>query len=118
MLRVFKGIASLLAALWFATLTSCRPADGTAVGGSGSDESDVAVPRIETPLRAPVWAPDEEAIFALDPESLKTLETVDTGGALEREGLGRSEFSGLAIGKKHIYLTLERKPYVLLVEKP
>lgn len=51
-------------------------------------------------------------------EALEPVETVEFGSLLEREGVRPEGISGITVGDRYVYLTLEGKPYVLSVKKP
>ncbi len=65
-----------------------------------------------------LYAVTSNRILVLDPENLRTLETVEFDRFLDREALKRAEPSGLAVGEKNVYLTFEGEPFLMQIEKP
>ena len=65
-----------------------------------------------------LYAVTSNRILVLDPENLRTLETVEFDRFLDREALERAEPSGLAVGEKNLYLTFEGEPFLVQIEKP
>ncbi len=65
-----------------------------------------------------VPAATDHGLVVLDGDGLKPIASVDLGPTLHKKPIAEANLSGLAVGEEHVYLTLERKPYVLLVEKP
>lgn len=65
-----------------------------------------------------VFATTASKLAVLRRESLEPVETVGFGPLLEREGVRPEGISGIAVGDRYVYLTLEGEPYVLRVKKP
>ncbi len=101
---------------------SCGPADGSAAGGSGSDERNVVVLNVETRLRAPVWSPEEGAIFALGRDGQRLLKVdVSRGGfnpdAERPQAVASAEELDGAAGKS-LVLEKDREPDRIYVPVP
>jgi hypothetical protein len=92
----------------------------------GSDGSLEVVANRDVGAQARYLEPEEDRLYAatddklvvLDGEDLKPIASVDLEPALNRESIAEVNLSGLAIGEERVFLTLEGKPYVLLVRKP
>ena len=70
------------------------------------------------PEKGRLYAVTPNRILVLDPENLRTLETLEFDRFLDREALERAEPSGLAVGGKNLYLTFEGEPFLVQIEKP
>jgi hypothetical protein len=65
-----------------------------------------------------VFAATQDRLVAMRRETLETVESVDFGRLLQREGVSPAGVSGVTVGTEDVYLTLEGAPYVLSLKKP
>ena len=77
LLRNSWAIAALLAGL-IALLTGCGSEEGSAA--ADRPEKEVAVLKVETPLRAPTWSLGEQAVFAVGQDGRRLVKVDVTGG--------------------------------------
>lgn len=114
----------LLATLLVVILTSCASVDGST--------DDVAILQLEVPLRAPVWSPGEEAVFALGQDGRRLARVdVNSGGfnpvnehpraVASTEELDGVAGENLALEKDRepdkVYVPVPDKGEVLVLEK-
>ncbi len=130
-------VASLSALLWGCAEAEEPPVEGSSTEGSASEEPGVAVLQIETPLRAPVWSPGEEVLFALGQDESRLVEgelvkvDVSRGGfnpdAERPQAIASSEVleaeagENLVLEQDHepdkIYVPIPERDEVLVMEK-
>ena len=72
--------APLVLAAALGLLVGCAP-----IGGSAGAEPKAGLLRVDTPLREPVWVPEEQAVIALG-EDRRQIVRVDVGGEVEAPG--------------------------------
>lgn len=65
-----------------------------------------------------IYVATESKLYIMDPETLEVLHAIDFRRPLEQRSLKEAKLSGMAVGEKNIYLTLEGEPYVVSIRKP
>ena len=65
-----------------------------------------------------VYAVTERKVVAIKYDTMQVVGSVDFRRYLKQKSLKEAKVSGMTVGEKRIYLTLEGKPYVLGIEKP
>jgi len=65
-----------------------------------------------------VYAVTESKVVAIKYDTMQVVGSVDFRRYLKQESLKDAKVSGMTVGEKRVYLTLEGAPYVLSIEKP
>jgi hypothetical protein len=65
-----------------------------------------------------VYAVTESKVIAIKYDTMQIVGSIDFRRYLEQKSLQEAKVSGMTVGEKKVYLTLEGEPYVLSVKKP
>jgi hypothetical protein len=65
-----------------------------------------------------VYAATESKVVAIKYDTMQILGSVDFRNYLKQGSLKDAKVSGMSVGEKRVYLTLEGEPYVLGIKKP
>jgi hypothetical protein len=65
-----------------------------------------------------VYAATESKVVAIKYDTMQIVGSVDFRNYLKQGSLKDAKVSGMSVGEKRVYLTLEGEPYVLGIKKP